>query len=189
MDDLIFNELLVQWLDVEDSFFSPTDAQEVRLLDDTPPRFLLDLIHACVHEHSTSALYWLLLRAKQLSIVSHVMSCIACTPRCGMCRSIRSYLLPFLLDADVLAGDFALVRHELARDRALKLDVMRKPLMLLDAATDAVAAHIFSVSKCLWGRVMFAVYAKIMWTRWLTRQLHPDSRYIRGLGRRFYDLL
>ena len=161
----------------------------------TPPALLYEVFHMALMHHHARAIFVLLIAMKKQFPGACVLGNIACKPSCRKCKDIRHTVFPALnashdplTDVDMLAEDFALVRHQLRMNKVLNLSILRRPLMLTHATTDVVTAYIFAKSSRNWTRVMVAVYAKIMWSKWIKKRLHPNSSYIKSLATRFYGV-
>jgi hypothetical protein len=110
-----------------------------------------------------------------------VLGDVNCTYRCTECAYVRSVLFDLL----PLEEDFKRVRALIRKARLDNCFVMQRPRLMMHPATDVIACHIFRTSRFHWNKATACVFAVLMWNAWKRRQLHPDSRYVKGLALRF----
>ena len=184
----------IYFLDLWDTAIeSDAIASMSSLAQRTPPALLRDAYSLALSHHHPRAIYVLLIELKRQHMLfsGRIMENIACDMACKACACVRRLLFPLMVESFdpasnklFLADDFEFVRRQIRVNKSLNLAVMRRPIMLMLPMSDVVAEHIFKQTDRLWTIAMRAVCAKIMWSRWRNRQLHPDSSYIKRVASR-----
>jgi len=160
---------------------APLDSQLHALASDD----LFEALHVAVRYHHVLSIVLILTRLVKENRIYYVLGNICCHNQCKECWSNRLHLLHYLQDRTVLERDFANVRAQIRTARLTNCFAIQRHFLLMNPITDVVARHILETSKRNWTKATAVVFAVLMWNAWKRRQLHPDSRYIRGLAARF----
>ena len=145
---------------------------------------LEDIMSLATSHHDFRAVHCLLARLWKFK-KCRLMPFIACTlQQCPDCAMIRRRLLS--LYPHVFDKDFTFVRGEFAKARASNSVAMMIPILSLRPDTDVIVYSMQHTSKTLWRTLQFATMARILWKRWIEKQLHPDSNYIKLRSRQFH---
>ena len=146
---------------------------------------LADIMYLAVGFHDFRAIHSLLARLWRLR-TDRLLPFIHCNgmAACADCAMIRRRLVS--LHAHVFAKDFEFVREQFRNAAQSNVRKLLFPILSLRNDTDAIVEDIQLKSKKFWRILQFATFARILWRRWIERQLHPDSRYIRMRTAQFY---
>jgi hypothetical protein len=153
-----------------------------------PESALAEVLEHVVHLHDELALLPLLAKAKRVLFPdAPLLSQLNCVKRdCADCRGMRKYLVAVLRNHpdNILKDDYSSVRERVQASLRSNLYIMRRPLLWTNPNTDAVFQDIVLAARQRWKMFHFAVFARILWSRWLMRQMAPGSRFVTKLMQR-----
>lgn len=148
---------------------------------------LLEALHVAVLYHHMLSLVLILSRLVKEDRISKsfVLGYICCHHHCKECFAARLHMFHYLIDRTILEEDVRRVRDLIRTARLNNNFAIQRHHMLLHPTTDVVARHILTTAQKHWSKATAVVFAVLMWNAWKRRQLHPDSRYVKGLATRF----
>ena len=149
---------------------------------------LFEALHVAVHYHHLPSLVLILTRMAKEGLVTFVLGQICCHDHCKTCWEVRRHVFHYLLDRSVLEKDMVRVRSLIRTARLSNSFAIQRHHLLLHPTTDVVAQHVLQTARANWTKATACVFAVLMWNAWKRRQLHPDSRYVKGLAKRFRSL-
>ena len=178
------------WMDVWDYSISRDAAWAMHdLALRTPQAILVNVWNLACELHSEPAVMCLLPRLKrEVATDSMLMPLISCgeTP-CNQCKHLQAVVLTRFesvpIDASsfrcLLDDDFGAVRTAVVKAKQANVFTMQHPILATSAKTAVVYAAMRSRATRRWTMVAAVVVARVMWTRWMKRQLEPGSRYLK----------
>jgi hypothetical protein len=148
---------------------------------------LLEALHVAVRYHHTLSIVLILSRLVKEDRISnsYVLGYICCLDHCKTCWEVRRHVFHYLIDRTILEKDMVRVRNLIRTARLNNTFAIQRHHMLLHPTTDIVTQHILQTAHKNWTKATAVVFAVLMWNAWKRRQLHPDSRYVKGLAVRF----
>lgn len=147
---------------------------------------LPDVLLYVVSLHNWTALVPLLARAKrEIYLNMPIMNLLFCNSSCPYCKSLRQTLVQVYRNTELLEHDYNAVRQSIVKARQNGTWQLRKTILWTSPKTDAVFEDISQQAKHNWTSILVACMFASAWKKWVLRQLHPDSSYMRRISERF----
>lgn len=165
----------------------------------TPAHALIDVWNMCVEMHGIRAVIGLAPRMKRDVLYDTVLlpniHCMEENEKCVACEEMRYEVFRRLDQVDMdssgkqfLDDDYLSVRKLIATTKTQNLTIMRHPIFWFHYKTDIIYRNIIQKTRYNWNILFFATCVIKMWRRFIERQYHPDSNYIRKVKEKFNKL-